>query len=793
MRARIPTIVAALLLCSRAAAQLELDETPARPGEWGFRPADGSIAERTPPPFVWRPQRGAKSYELEVASDPEFTELAWRAGALPWSACCPPRALAPGRWHWRFRFADGEGAISPWSRARTFTIPARAVSFPLPKRGELLARVPAEHPRLFLRPEQIPDLRRRAAGASSEDFAALLATCEALMAEAPATEEPPLYPPGTVRGSDDWRAIWWGNRTFTIRLLNGAATLGFAWRVGERRDCGELARRLLLAAAEWNPKGSTGYRYNDEAGMPYAYHFSRAYTFVHDLLSEDERVRCREVMRVRGKEMYRHLCPGHLWRPYSSHSNRAWHFLGEVAIAFKGEIPEADDWLWFAVNVFACAYPVWSDADGGWHEGAAYWRSYVGRFTWWADVQREALGLDAYELPYFSRAGDYALYLMPPGARGGGFGDLCARLRSKDNRGLMSVLATQARNPHWQWYVDRNGGSELGGGYVGFLRGTRPPVEAVPPTDLPSSRCFRGTGLAMLHSDLLDAREDVCVLFKSSPFGTQSHGYESQNSFLLYAFGERLLIRTGRRDSYGSEHHKRWMWQTRSTNCVTVDGRGQTPHSAAATGRIERFHTSPAIDYVEGQAAPAYAGRLERFTRGILFLKPDLIVVCDRLRSAEPATFEWLLHAPQPWEISGQEDIRLQSGRAACRVSLLAPPDLELGSTDAFDPPPRPRVQLVEHHLTAATRRKSASACFVTAIRPHLASQEPPEPVAIREVPNGYLLEAAMGDGRAIVLLRSAGEGLLAGGGLSTEGEVAAALLDASGGTQARFDSSVAR
>ena len=793
MRARISTIVAALLLCSRAAAQLELDETPARPGEWGFRPADGAIAERTPPPFVWRPQREAKSYELEVASDPEFTELAWRAGALPWSACCPPRALAPGRWHWRFRFADEEGAVSPWSRPRAFTIPDGAVSFPLPKRAELLARVPAEHPRLFLRPEQLPDLRRRAAGASSEAFAALLATCEALLAEPPATEEPPLYPPGTVRGSDDWRAIWWGNRTYTIRLLDGAATLGFAWRVGERRDCGELARRLLLAAAGWNPKGSTGYRYNDEAGMPYAYHFSRTYTFVHDLLTEEERERCREVMRVRGQEMYRHLCPGHLWRPYSSHSNRAWHFLGEVAIAFKDEIPEADDWLWFAVHVFACAYPVWSDGDGGWHEGALYWRSYIGRFTWWADVQREALGLDAYQLPYFSRAGDYAMYLMPPGARGGGFGDLCARARSEDNRGLMSVLAAQARNPHWQWYVDRHGGSDLGSGYVGLLRGTRPPVEAVPPAELPSSRCFRGTGLAMLHSNLLDAREDVCVLFKSSPFGTQSHGYESQNSFLLYAFGERLLIRTGRRDSYGSEHHKRWMWHTRSTNCVTVDGRGQTPHSAAAVGRIARFHTSPAIDYVEGEAAPAYGGRLERFTRGILFIKPDLIVVHDRLRAPEPVTFEWLLHAPEPWEISGQEDIRTRSGRAACRISLLAPSDLEITTTDAFDPPPRPRVQLVEHHLTAAARKKSETACFVTVIRPHLASQEPPEPVALREVPNGYLLEAPVGDGRAIVLLRSAGEGLLAGGGLSTEGEVAAALLDSSGGTQARFDSSEAR
>ena len=149
----------------------------------------------------------------------------------------------------------------------------------------------------------------------------------------------------------------------------------------------------------------------------------------------------RAVALSRGAEMYAHLSPRHLWRPYSSHSNRAWHFLGEVGIAFHGEVDGADDWVDFATQVFANVYPVWSDADGGWHEGAAYWRSYLGRFLWWADVQRAALGLDAYALPFFASAGDFALYQLPPGTQGGGFGDLCARLGAEDFRGLMTVFA----------------------------------------------------------------------------------------------------------------------------------------------------------------------------------------------------------------------------------------------------------------------------------------------------------------------------------------------------------------
>ncbi len=218
--------------------------------------------------------------------------------------------------------------------------------------------------------------------------------------------------------------------------------------------------------------------------MPYAYYFSRAYTFVHDLLSDEEREMCQQVMLVRGREMYRHLCPRHFWEPYSSHSNRAWHFLGEVGIAFHGEIEEADDWVWFATNVFFNVYPVWSDDDGGWHEGVMYWSSYIGRFTWWADVMRAALDINAFDKPYFAQVGYYPIYLLPPGKVGGGFGDGANRRKSRDVAPLVSQLAAQAGNGHWQWYVEQTGGVADTSGYIGFVRGGLPKVEPVAPVDL---------------------------------------------------------------------------------------------------------------------------------------------------------------------------------------------------------------------------------------------------------------------------------------------------------------------
>ncbi len=770
-----------------AAEVSTVNDTPGGPGEWGFHPVEGEVSPVNPPAFVWRPQSGATSYEIQVARTPAFRPLLRLAVGLRYNCFCPPEALEAGTWHWRYRFTGGQGRPSAWSRTRSFVVDASSAVFPMPPREELIGRIPKRHPRLFVRPEQLPRLRELARAVLKEEWEAVLADCDRLMEDPPPTKEPPKYPAGMERKSEAWRKIWWGNRVYTIECLNGAATLGFGRLLSGRDDYGRLAKRLLLAAAEWDPKGATGYRYNDEAGMPYAYHFARTYTFINDLLTDEERARCRAVMAVRGREMYDHLSRRHIWRPYSSHSNRAWHFLGEVGIAFLDEVPDAEEWTWFAMNVFYCVYPVWSDADGGWHEGVSYWRSYINRFTWWADLMRVAMDVDAYRKPYFSQVGYYPLYLQPPGTRGGGFGDLCANKTSRHNVDLMTTLAAQARDPHWQWYVDVQGGPRTEEGYIGFIRGALPEVRAEPPADLPTSRCFRGTGQAVLNTTLLDASENVEVIFKSSPFGTQSHGYESNNSFLLYAFGERLLIRSGRRDIYGSDHHRNWMWHTKSTNCITAGGRGQKKHSAAARGRILAFHTSDAFDYVAGEAGDAYEDNaLERSTRHILFVKPDLVIVFDRLEAPQATPLEYRLHAPTPIEVESQEDIRLKNGKAAARVSLLAPEKLDVSVTDEFDPPPRPRIKLTEWHLTAKAAPAKRTE-FVTVIRVHRAGTKAPAAVEFEAVRGGYELRAALPDGQVRILLGAADTGRVGGADLQADGDVVAIRYDAHGGPTAHL------
>lgn len=762
-------LLQAVLVCSAAGAQtLKLNERPAEPGEWGYRPADGSVSQTDPPSFSWRPEDGL-TWEIQCTRD---GNVVYTARNIEFNVHCPPKTFAPGRYTWRYRGQARDGSYTNWSKPRTFSIATDAAQMPLPARSELLARIPKTHPRLFLRPENLSKLRTLAQGDMKKAYEALVKQCDRILADPPPTAEPPKYPPDMARLSEDWRVMWWGNRTYTIKALNGAATLAFTRLLGGQDKYGREAKRILLECARWDPKGSTGYRYNDEAGMPYNYYFARAYTFVNDLLTDNEKEICRKVMKIRGQEMYRHLYPRHLWKPYSSHSNRAWHFLGEVGIAFLGEIEEADDWVWFATNVFFNTYPVWSDDDGGWHEGSSYWSSYIGRFTWWADVMREAIGINAYEKPYFSKIGYYAMYLLPPGKVGGGFGDLTARKRARSYAPLMSVLAAQAQNPHWQWYVEQLGGADSTGGYIGFLRGQLPRVEAQAPDDLPTSHLFAGTGQAYLNSNLNDASESVQVAFKASPFGTASHGYEANNSFLLWAYGKRLLIRSGYRDIYGSAHHKNWMWSTRSTNCITINGQSQGKRTARAKGQITAFKTTPAIDVVSGDASDSYETGVELFKRAIIFVKPDVIIVYDRLKTSEPATFEYWLHAVNEFDIGNGNSVTVEDGDVGCDITFLTPKNLTFTQTNEYDPNPRPRITLREWHLTARTTDKNKDMEFITVYRPYKIEDGFMGTSEFQVIPGGYLFEASFPGGKLTALLPTDDNAVLEAEGLRSKGTI---------------------
>jgi hypothetical protein len=733
-------------LCFPALAAAPAPDRNRLPDEWGYHPAEGAAVALNPPALTWVHERDAATYTVQWAASADFKNPA-TADKLPWSAYTHNRPLAPGSYYWRYRIVDKKGDLSPWSRTRTFTIPASAVNFPKPALDEMRAKIGTAHPRLFVRPEDRDKLRKWSEGEGRESWARLKKEADRVAAGTPIAEPTEM---GSAANPEKVQ-FWWPNRTQTERACMEAEAVAFSyWLTGDPKY-GDAARRYVLHLASWNPDGPTNWRLNDEAAMPILFRLARVYDWSYAALTPEDRTKVLAAMRRRGADAWRDgLGSGvnHINRPYGSHANRAWHKLGEVAIAGLGDIPEADTWLSFALDKFWGVYPVWSDDDGGWHEGAAYWTSYNTKITWWLDIMTR-YGFDVFKKPYFAHAADYLLYTAPPGSPDMGFGDLAF---SKPSTG-MSVVQYYARRTHnaaWAWWASKWGiHADASEPVLAFLRSASQ-VEPQAPTNLPASKIFRGTGLAILNTDLTDSANNVQVRFKSSPFGRQSHGHDPHNSFTLNAYGEQLLVNNVYRDLYGSPFHVQWCWETKSQNAMLVDGKGQKPHSPDPFGKITNSQLADGLDWVTGEATDAYEGKLRKYLRHVIFVKPGVVVIADEVEAAAPSTFQFMLHGQGQFEVKGQQ-LRLDRPKAGVLVDYINAQPLAIRQFDGYDPKPGSgkaanlaRTFPNQWHIEAATTQPGDKAFVVTVLRPYRTGQKIEG--AVRSDASGITIPTSNGD-----------------------------------------------
>jgi len=728
--------VLCLLTLTVCSEPLAVDNRTAQSDEWGYRPADGSTAVMNPPSFTWIHDKRAAAYDVQWARTADFANAA-TATRVPWCVYTHNAPLTAGTWYWRYRFTTSKNETSGWSVTRSVTVPADAVLFPMPSRAEQHERLPKAHPRLFMRPEDLPRLRAAAAtpGPAADLFKEMRKAADKLIAAGP-TPEPKVR--GSAKNKDDDVAVqaWWPNREISDRAGGEAETLAFVWLITQEPKYGAAARRFTMALAAWDPDGPSNFALNCEAGKAMLYHPVRAYDWAYDTLSDEDRATFRKVWQRRVADAWKSgevaFGNGHLTRPYNSHGNRIWHKIAEVGIALYGEVPEAETWLDYAVNKFYAAYPVWSDDDGGWHEGASYLTGYMTKVTTWMQFAHSALGIDGLKKPFFDQIGNLPLYVVPPNAPSAGFGDLSYK---PANCGFLHYFARMkgadpkdsAAAAHWSWWLQQTR-TKAPGGWTGFLYAANlPPLpKPIPPDNSAPSKIFRGTGLASLHDTLKDSRDDVNLLFKADPFGTQSHGHNAQLDIQLTAYGDCLLPACTYRDLHGSKFHYQWVHSTRAQNSVLVNGKDQLPHSYLAAGSITDSRFTPQWDYVRGEATAAYTGLVTRAERAIVFVKPDVIVLYDDFAAPQPATFQFMLHGLSAFTLDeAAQTLRLDQKNAGLTVKYLARQPLAFTQTDGFNPPPKMRNGGLpfpnQWHVEAAMRQKTRVSDTLTVLVPYRA------------------------------------------------------------------------
>lgn len=696
-------------------------DQPVGSNQLPYRPADLDVVTTNPPSFVWVPVRLASSYLLEYSTDPHFSPPSTiQVDHVDLSIYTPTKLLDKhATWYWRVRGVTSSGVMMEPSATRAFRIAPQAVELPLPPMSEVRDRLPKSHPKLFVTPDQVDTWRDQAS--SNLLFKTLMSPIRtralALLYE-PLPDEPPHARPGGV-----WDVNLWRQYSITVRATDAMETLAFAYMITGDESFGEAARRWMLHIASWDPAGATSAAVNDESSMPILLKLSRAYTWAYGALSPEDRSEIQRVMRVRGTEAFNILKRAPFEsNPYGSHQGRSLGFLGEAAIAFMDDIPEAKEWFDYVVRIFYAVYPAWGRDPGGWAEGHAYWTSYMNRVLWFVDALQAATGLNLYEKAFFQNTGMFKLYTQPPYSKMGPFGDFSDQGPTQAAGYVMAHFGNVYQNPYYRWYATRMG-AIMETGVMGFIRAILHPVGEVKPKeplDLPSSAYFPDIGWVAMHKRMGQADDSVQLLFKSSPYGSFSHSQADQNTFTLEAYGTPLLISSGYRPWHGSQHHVGWTETTRAQNGVLVEGKGQITRSLASKGEVVSFLHGDTFDYTAGDAFAAYGGLLDRYIRHIIYVRPDVFVIFDDLKAPKASSFSWLLHAYHEMDVDAPNGrIGLDANTATLDVRLWSSEGLSYDQTNEFAVPlDEPMNKPEQWHLTARTDRRTTDAYFLAVLTP---------------------------------------------------------------------------
>jgi len=324
--------------------------------------------------------------------------------------------------------------------------------------------------------------------------------------------------------------------------------------------------------------------------------------------------------------------------------------------------------------------------DGGYHESTDYMRITWAPLAMMAEVRRTATGEDpARRYSVFPNMGPTYLYkVLPDGTCARDDDDEFPHLDSRDNV-VLGYAVHRFKDPYAAWLLQQHDWlpAEWANPVLQFLWNDR----AVAPRDpaattereLPRHRLFRGIGHLVLRDGW--GKDSTWIQLACGPYFAK-HDHLDAAHLVVYRKGYLAIDAGADYTDTESPHYLNHYRRTVAHNTVLVYQPGEAffwgenlwPAANDGGQRMDssRFWNSvrsledwrrtrdlwdrctlspvaalPAYRYARADATRAYQpSKLERFTREIVHLRePNLVVVLDRVRSADPSYRKaWLLH-----------------------------------------------------------------------------------------------------------------------------------------------------
>lgn len=509
-----------------------------------------------PPVFAWKPPDSAEAFELTVARDSDLTDVVISEKNLTEPACLPTKALAPGKYYWTWAAGETRGDLFE------FEITGESVVLEVPPAAEWLERLPDGHPRIWISPDEVEDLRASRTGARAEMWADLKTVADSLISESHEIEEPPFL--------GDWNAdyetvfaSWYHTLHTSRKFIRDALTMALAYVASGDEKYARPACIRMASISKWDPMGSSHIDHNDEAHMSVLWDGPQVVDYVWEHFTDEERKLVLEQFRQRGEINFEHMHGRGSYgvTRFDSHAGREIVFLAQLAMVFHEEIPEARTWLEWLRPVLCGIWPIWSGDDGAWSEGPSYGLAYVRIMTFFASALKKGTGVDLYKRPFWKGHARWRQWCFPPYAEWMGFGDHSERWAGtwRTNAELVELIARET------------GSEEEFARYVADFReeakscSPREKVESgsgvQPPTPQryfagqaqsssgtePSDRLlttFEGAGWAAVRTDLENPDKEVALVFRSCPYGAYSHSHTDNNDFFIHVGGKIMAMST---------------------------------------------------------------------------------------------------------------------------------------------------------------------------------------------------------------------------------------------------------
>jgi|GEM_PF-5342822 len=341
--------------------------------------------------------------------------------------------------------------------------------------------------------------------------------------------------------------------------------------------------------------------------------------------------------------------------------------LGVAALALSGDA-RARSWLNAALAALKTDFALYE--DGPYCEGPGYALFSQMQAVPFAAFYRHAAGADLFAVPRFKAWGEWLAKIRMPNRRAPAIGDSFETDYSFDSYFAAFGGGADASNFRWSWentpYKEWGGMKDLCEVDMICLFDKKDPPSR--PNWEPTQFFPRGCQ-AVFRSDW--DPDAIYAHFKGHPkVKNGSHEHRDSGSFVIFAFGEPLIIESGHSnyDDYNNEGKTQPYNYNAALahNCLLIDGDDAGP----------TWNDGLMTEY--GRSGDGYFAQLKigypkaTLRRRLEFLQKTYFVITDEVQAAGKHTFEWVLHGEGKCVVNGNQ-VTWTSGNARILVTFKEP------------------------------------------------------------------------------------------------------------------------